>query len=58
MPTVANQTRSGIHLTGEDSGWPVAAEPEDDPKKDGTGDDPHDQAVAIDAAGTVTTEAA
>lgn len=36
--------RSGIHLTGADSGWPVAQDPEPDPYKDGTGDDPHDQA--------------
>ena len=31
--------KSGVHLTGEDSGWPVAADAEPDPKKDGSGDD-------------------
>ena len=31
--------RSGIHVTGKDSGWPVGGPGEPDPKKDGTGND-------------------
>src|SRR6476646_1963403 len=31
--------RSGIHVTGKDSGWPVGGPDEPDPKKDGTGTD-------------------
>jgi hypothetical protein len=31
--------RSGIHLTGADSGWPVASASEPAPHKDGTGTD-------------------
>lgn len=31
--------RSGIHVTGKDSGWPVGGPDEADPKKDGTGND-------------------
>jgi hypothetical protein len=49
--------RSGIHLTGEDSGWPVAAAAEPGRNKDGTGADPHPKAEAyvdgeIQGAGT------
>lgn len=39
--------RAGIHLTGEDSGWPVAAPAEAEPHKDGSGDDPHEDATAV-----------
>ena len=39
--------RSGIHTTGEDSGWPVAAAEEDDPKKDGTGVDDNPKVSAV-----------
>lgn len=42
--------KSGVHLTGADSGWPVAADAEPDPHKDGTGTDdaalPEAQSVA------------
>jgi hypothetical protein len=33
--------RSGIHLTGADSGWPVGSDAEPVPHKDGTGADEH-----------------
>lgn len=46
--------RSGIHLTGEDSGYPVAAPAEQEPHKDGTGADPWPHAEAIDGSGNVT----
>lgn len=39
--------KSGVHLTGADSGWPVAADAEPDPKKDGTGADPHSRASEV-----------
>lgn len=39
--------RSGIHLTGADSGWPVASSDEPDPHKDGTGADPHSAAAEV-----------
>lgn len=39
--------RSGIHLTGADSGWPVASSAEPDPHKDGTGADPHTAAAEV-----------
>jgi hypothetical protein len=45
--------RSGIHLTGEDSGWPVASDAEPDPHKDGSGTDALPKAQAI-AGGDVT----
>jgi hypothetical protein len=62
MATIA-VNKSGVHLTGADSGWPVAtasdtAEPE--PKKDGTGADPlaaGGSAVSY-AAGAFTDDAA
>lgn len=48
--------RSGIHLTGADSGWPVAATAEADPKKTGDlgGDDGNPHADSV-ANGIVTT---
>lgn len=45
-PEAASE-RSGIHLTGADSGMPVAAEEEPGDVKDGTGEDPHPRAVAV-----------
>lgn len=39
--------RSGIHITGNDSGMPVASEVEPGDVKDGSGDDPHAKAVAV-----------
>lgn len=39
--------RSGIHLTGADSGWPVAGPAEEAPKKDGQGNDPHSRASSV-----------
>lgn len=39
--------RSGIHLTGKDSGWPVGGPGEPDPKKDGSGVDDLPKAEAI-----------
>lgn len=39
--------RSGVHLTGADSGWPVASSDEPDPHKDGTGSDPHSRADSV-----------
>jgi hypothetical protein len=40
--------RSGVHLTGEDSGFPVAdPDAEPGPVKDGTGADPHPDATAV-----------
>lgn len=63
MARVDSQGRSGIHLTGEDSGWPVATaddalEPE--PKRDGSGEDDvtKEQAREIDGDGSVRTVAA
>lgn len=40
--------RSGIHITGKDSGWPVGGDAEPEPKKDGSGVDdlPKVQSVA------------
>ena len=40
--------KSGVHLTGGDSGWPVAGSAEPQPKKDGTGADPHSTASSVD----------
>lgn len=37
--------KSGVHLTGDDSGWPVGGEGEPEPKKDGTGEDSNPVAV-------------
>jgi hypothetical protein len=53
MPDEDPGNRSGIHLTGEDSGWPVAADAEPEPHKDGTGADPWPDAEAY-VDGTVT----
>lgn len=39
--------KSGVHLTGADSGWPVASAAEPDPRKTGTGADPHSRASAV-----------
>lgn len=39
--------KSGVHLTGADSGWPVASSAEPDPRKDGTGADPHSRASEV-----------
>lgn len=39
--------KSGVHLTGADSGWPVAGSSEAQPKKDGTGSDPHSRASEV-----------
>jgi len=39
--------KSGVHLTGADSGWPVAGSAEPDPKKDGSGADPHSRASSV-----------
>ena len=39
--------KSGVHLTGADSGWPVASSAEPDPRKDGTGADPHSRASSV-----------
>ena len=39
--------KSGVHLTGADSGWPVASAAEPGPRKDGTGADPHSRADAV-----------
>lgn len=52
--------RSGIHLTGADSGWPVGGDGEPNPKKDGSGTDglPHAEAVTdgdVTATGEVQT---
>src|SRR5262245_49238019 len=46
--------RSGIHITGVDSGWPVASSSEAQPHKDGTGADSHPHADSV-AGGVVTT---
>lgn len=40
--------RSGVHITGADSGWPVAAPAEPGHHKDGTGADPHPDVTAFD----------
>lgn len=37
--------RSGVHLTGDDSGWPVGGDAEPEPKKDGSGEDSNPVAV-------------
>lgn len=39
--------KSGVHLTGADSGWPVAGSAEADPKKAGDGVDPHTRADSV-----------
>ncbi|HEY3435079.1 MAG TPA: hypothetical protein VGK41_05455 [Solirubrobacterales bacterium] len=39
--------RSGVHLTGADSGWPVGSAAEPGPRKDGTGADPHSRADSV-----------
>lgn len=39
--------KSGVHLTGEDSGWPVAADAEPPHHKDGTGADSLPKATAV-----------
>lgn len=39
--------KSGVHLTGADSGWPVASSAESDPRKDGSGSDPHSRASSV-----------
>lgn len=39
--------KSGVHLTGADSGWPVAGAAEPAPRKDGTGADPHSRAASV-----------
>lgn len=38
---------SGQHITGRDSGVPVASDAEPTPHKDGTGNDPHDPVTAV-----------
>ncbi len=45
--------KSGIHLTGKDSGWPVGGDDEPPYTKDGTGADPFPSAVSV-AGGKVT----
>lgn len=45
MATTAE--KSGIHLTGADSGWPVGAEASPGNAKDGTGSDPYSRADAV-----------
>lgn len=48
-----NVEKSGIHLTGKDSGWPVGNVAEEPPHtKDGTGADPFPKAASV-AAGVV-----
>jgi hypothetical protein len=39
--------KSGVHLTGADSGWPVASSGENQPHKDGTGADPFVKASEV-----------
>lgn len=39
--------KSGVHLTGADSGWPVASSGEAQPHKDGTGADPFVRASEV-----------
>jgi hypothetical protein len=39
--------KSGVHLTGADSGWPVGGTSEPGAKKDGTGSDPHSRAASV-----------
>jgi hypothetical protein len=39
--------KSGVHLTGADSGWPVGGPAEPDPKKLGDGVDPHTRADSV-----------
>ena len=39
--------KSGVHITGADSGWPVAGAGEAQPKKDGKGNDPHSRADSV-----------
>lgn len=63
MARVDSKGRSGIHLTGEDSGWPVATASDDnepEPKRDGSGEDDltKEQAREIDGTGSVRTVAA
>lgn len=45
--------KSGVHITGADSGWPVGAEKAPGHVKDGTGADPLPKAEAV-AGGTIT----
>ena len=44
MPT---PEKSGVHLTGVDSGWPVASTAEPAPRKDGTGVNELDHATLV-----------
>lgn len=39
--------RSGIHITGADSGWPVGSDAEPDPHKDGSGTDGLPKVTAV-----------
>ncbi len=39
--------KSGVHLTGADSGWPVASATEPGTRKDGSGADPHSRADSV-----------
>lgn len=60
MGRVDSKGRSGIHLTGEDSGWPVANADDDlepEPKRDGSGTDDltKEEAREIDGTGSVRT---
>lgn len=53
--------RSGVHLTGEDSGWPVGDEPQEpDPRKTGEGEPDDDDSAKPKAEsvedGTITTD--
>ena len=39
--------KSGVHITGADSGWPVAGTGEPEPRKDGSGADPHSRVDSV-----------
>lgn len=57
MGTESDETRSGIHLTGKDSGWPVAdPDEEPGPVKPTDGSDDLPSADEIDADGDVKTD--
>jgi hypothetical protein len=51
---MAHRDRSGVHLTGKDSGWPVGGPDEPDPHKDGSGSDPFPDAESVGGSGEVT----
>lgn len=53
MAAMTHPEKSGVHITGVDSGWPTGAASEPLHVKDGTGADPSPKAQSV-AAGLIT----